>query len=132
MSKKKRSSGRKTKKRSDRLQSAKHWVLTYEGTNIIKAYKKKYAVDVICAIYELKMLNVKLDASYTAPLIQSHEQLIRARQRKKEEKKQLTEEITLFDSDDHFYFIAGYTSGGFPYGTTWEEAIAEGHVDGAF
>ena len=25
------------------------------------------------------------------------------------------------DMDDHFAFIAGYTPGGFPYGTTWEE-----------
>ena len=25
------------------------------------------------------------------------------------------------DSDDRFYFIAGYTSGGAPYGVTWEE-----------
>jgi hypothetical protein len=25
------------------------------------------------------------------------------------------------DSDETFAFIAGYTSGGFPFGTTWEE-----------
>lgn len=25
------------------------------------------------------------------------------------------------DQDEHFYFIAGYTEGGFPYGITWEE-----------
>ena len=25
------------------------------------------------------------------------------------------------DMDDTFAFIAGYTTGGFPYGTTWEE-----------
>lgn len=25
------------------------------------------------------------------------------------------------DSDENFAFIAGYTSGGFPYGITWEE-----------
>lgn len=30
---------------------------------------------------------------------------------------------------DGFYFVAGYTSGGFPYGITWEEAIEEGLVD---
>lgn len=27
----------------------------------------------------------------------------------------------LFESDDTFAFIAGYTSGGFAYGVTWEE-----------
>ena len=25
------------------------------------------------------------------------------------------------ESDDHFAYIAGYTSGGAPYGITWEE-----------
>jgi len=25
------------------------------------------------------------------------------------------------DSDDYFYYIVGYTSGGTAYGTTWEE-----------
>ena len=25
------------------------------------------------------------------------------------------------DQDDEFFFIAGYTSGGAPYGVTWEE-----------
>ena len=29
------------------------------------------------------------------------------------------------DTDDNFYFIAGYTDGGAPYGTTREEIIAE-------
>lgn len=27
--------------------------------------------------------------------------------------------------DDNFYFIAGYTSGGAPYGVTWEEMELE-------
>lgn len=26
------------------------------------------------------------------------------------------------EQDENFCFIAGYTSGGFPYGTTWEAA----------
>ena len=30
------------------------------------------------------------------------------------------------DSDENFYYIAGYTSGGAPYGITWEQAEAEG------
>lgn len=35
----------------------------------------------------------------------------------------------LFGQDEYFYFIAGYTESGFAYGTTWEEAIADGLVD---
>lgn len=29
--------------------------------------------------------------------------------------------FTSFESDDRFCYIAGYTSGGAPYGVTWEE-----------
>ncbi|MEI7028385.1 UPF0158 family protein [Paenibacillus sp. y28] len=29
------------------------------------------------------------------------------------------------EQDENFYFIAGYTEGGFPYGTTWKEYEAE-------
>lgn len=29
------------------------------------------------------------------------------------------------EQDENFCFIAGYTSGGFPYGTTWEETDIE-------
>jgi RimJ/RimL family protein N-acetyltransferase len=39
---------------------------------------------------------------------------------KKKRKKQTSEE-TIDWQDDRFYFIAGYTSGGAPYGVTWEE-----------
>lgn len=42
----------------------------------------------------------------------------RARQ-KKETRDNLAKEEIL--QDDRFFFIAGYTSGGAPYGVTWEE-----------
>lgn len=43
----------------------------------------------------------------------------RQMKRKKEAKEKLTAEEIL--QDDRFIFIAGYTSGGAPYGVTWEE-----------
>lgn len=36
-------------------------------------------------------------------------------------KKRKSEELPLLDQDENFYFIAGYTDGGAPYGLTWEE-----------
>jgi len=36
---------------------------------------------------------------------------------------------TFDDSDENFYFMAGDTSGGFPYGITWGEAIIKGYID---
>ncbi|WP_243126948.1 hypothetical protein [Anaerotruncus sp. 1XD22-93] len=41
--------------------------------------------------------------------------------REREAKKQQSFYDRFPDSDDRFYFIAGYTSGGAPYGVTWEE-----------
>lgn len=36
-----------------------------------------------------------------------------------------SESAVLLEQDENFYFIAGYTEGGFPYGITWEEYEAE-------
>lgn len=44
----------------------------------------------------------------------------RAKKSKRKKKQQEFEE-KLFESDENFAFIAGYTSGGAPYGITWEE-----------
>ncbi|MFR8113715.1 hypothetical protein [Faecalibacterium sp.] len=38
---------------------------------------------------------------------------------RKKKKKQVFE--PLVEQNDDFFFIAGYTSGGAPYGVTWEE-----------
>jgi hypothetical protein len=42
-------------------------------------------------------------------------------------KKQKEFEERFSDSDDTFYYIAGYTPGGAPYGVTWEEMGIEPH-----
>jgi hypothetical protein len=107
--------------RRSRLQSAKHWISTYSGENIVKGYQKWFSVDLGCAIKELRMLGVKLDEQYVLQALKSHKQAIESRQQKKSEKKQTLDDLSL-DSDEHYNFIAGYTSGGFPYGITWEEA----------
>lgn len=51
------------------------------------------------------------------------------RGRKKNKRTGQKAEFTgLLEQDENFYFIAGYTDGGFPYGTTWEEYEAEQRV----
>ncbi|MEH7238552.1 GNAT family N-acetyltransferase [Bacillus sp. JJ1562] len=46
---------------------------------------------------------------------------------KKRSKTKSRNQIDFFEneSDDVFYYIAGYTDGGAPYGVTWEEIIAD-------
>lgn len=123
-----RTSRRKRMQRPARLQSAKHWIATYSGGNIVKGYKKWFAVDLVCAIKELRILGVKLDEQYILQALQGHEHMIADRQKKKEAKTQELDDLS-FDSDEHFYFIAGYTSGGCPFGITWEEAELDNLIE---
>lgn len=48
-----------------------------------------------------------------------------ARQEKKRQQRELKKYQEILDrypdADDRFYYIVGYTSGGAPYGVTWEE-----------
>ena len=53
-----------------------------------------------------------------AAFVKQKKQQRRAK-RKKETRDNLAKEEIL--QDDRFFFIAGYTSGGAPYGVTWEE-----------
>ena len=45
----------------------------------------------------------------------------RANRKRKKARLAEQEQRTLLEQDDRFFFIAGYTSGGAPYGVTWEE-----------
>ena len=67
------------------------------------------------------MLGVKLDPDYVDRLKASENMRVMQRQAARERKKRESLEELYKDSDDRFAFIVGYTSGGFPYGVTWEE-----------
>ncbi len=124
MSKKKKKCKRKKKrtmKRVDRLASAVEWIKKYEGNNIVRGYSKKFKVDLLCAVVDLELTGYKVDSKYKKQLEQSRVDL----QRQREKKKRKKEEQFDMDSDDTFAFIAGYTSGGFPYGVTWDEMDSE-------
>lgn len=110
-----------TPKREKRLSSAKNWIKIYSGQNIIKGYSKKYSVDKLCAVKELRMIGVEISEEYEKQLINSMDAL--RQQRLSFKKKQEDELNTLceFESDENFAMIIGYTSGGFPYGVTHEE-----------
>ena len=110
-------------KREGRFQSAKSsgWVSKYTGEHIVKGYSKWFGVDLLYAIQELRLLGVNVDEKYENQVKASIQVLVKGRKRKKAERKQKEIEEMYSDSDDTFAFIAGYTSNGVPYGTTWEE-----------
>ena len=123
MKKKKKSNTprRKSFKRPQRLESAKTWISTYEGKKIVQGYAKCYGVDLLCAITELQMLGHKFSDDYINRVKTSLENQRRAKEEKKREKELVNISESCIDRDNTFYFIAGYTSGGAPYGLTWEE-----------
>lgn len=46
------------------------------------------------------------------------------RNEKKKGRKYRSNDVEI-EQDENFSFIAGYTAGGFPYGTPWEESDME-------
>lgn len=112
---------RKRLNRKSRLQSAKYWLPTYIGKNVVQGYRKHFGVSLLCAAMELQMLGYEISPVYLAQLKADEirrQELSLQKRRMKELQTQLEAKP---DSNETFYFIAGYTSNGIPYGITWEE-----------
>lgn len=79
----------------------------------------------MCAITELRMLGCEISQEY----IDCVKKTIEAERLKRMVKKEQEKFDRFPDSDGTFYYIAGYISGGVPYGTTWEEMGLEPYTD---
>uniref|UniRef100_UPI00286F8854 hypothetical protein n=1 Tax=Anaerosporobacter sp. TaxID=1872529 RepID=UPI00286F8854 len=112
-----------TEKRENRLRKAKQWITTYNGTpkKITSNYKKRFHVDVMTAVKDLQAIGVEFTQEYLDAVKKSEEARLRQLHLQKEKKRQQELDDIYADSDDNFAFIAGYTSGGAPYGITWDE-----------
>lgn len=106
---------RKRLNRKQRLQAAKKWIPTYNGRNLVRGYRRWFGVDFICAMTELEMLGYEIDPKYKEQILKQEE----AKRKQRKEEGRFKDKVPW--QDDNFYFIAGYTSGGAPYGITWEE-----------
>lgn len=103
-------------RRLERLARAQPWLKTYQGRDTVRGYRTFFGVDHVVAFAELEMLGVSIDPERKRRTLAALEQQRAARRRQKE-----AQHRELCDSDDRFAFIIGYTSGGAPYGITWEE-----------
>lgn|SRR5690349_9922422 len=112
---------RKRFNREQRLQSARHWVKTYSGRDIVRGYRKWYGVSTVCAILELRQLGFTVSEDRLAQARVTEAQTARRRAVQKEAARSEEENL---DSDLNFAYIAGYTEGGAPYGVTWDEVEA--------
>ena len=102
--------------RIQRLLHAKTWMKKYTGKRIHHGYAKHFGVSKLCAVIELEMLGILFPPELK-------ENVKRAEKDKKiqSEKWKLKKEENIIESDYYFAYIAGYTSGGAPYGLSWEE-----------
>ncbi|MDQ7791401.1 MAG: hypothetical protein RDV00_04655 [Clostridia bacterium] len=66
-------------------------------------------------------MGFKTDPEYVKQLRQSEANRRKEREKRPEAQVRAQEQGMIQDSDDNFYFIAGYTFSGVPYGITWEE-----------
>ena len=127
--------------RAERLKSAPKWLAEYDvnvqGKNIIKAYRRRFKIEPISALEDLRILKYPLTEEQIEKFHQTERNKVIQEQAKKRKRRERLEEkrenerlkklgITnlrdIFpNSDDTFYYIAGYTSGGAPYGVTWEQ-----------
>ena len=111
-----------TQAREKRLRKAEAWISAQnftEEARIIKAYRKHFKVDKLCAVRELGMLGIlssERQAKYEA---QWRTELNAKRNREQNKQNERHEQHNSGD----LFFVAGYTSGGIPYGLTWEEEI---------
>ena len=133
MKKGKGKAAKKAMKFADRKAKAEKWVTEYDGTayggDIIKAYRKKFAVDRMKAVAELQMLGISLTKEQIEreqAAVRAYQDIQRAKKAKRKrirEQKRMQKDIPIFheDQDNTFYYIAGYTSDGAPYGVTWKE-----------
>jgi hypothetical protein len=125
MSKKKKNRAlpprRKRMRRLARLDSARQWLPSYSGKNIVRGYRKRYGVDWLCAVRELRLLGVEIDPQHGAQLeVMVEQRWLQQQRRKQREESHSVAEMTI-DFDDTFATIIGYTSGGAPYGLIWEQ-----------
>lgn len=112
-----------TERKSIRLQKARQWIITYQGsaTKITSNYKKRFHVDILTAVNDLQEIGVGFTEEYLQAVRKREETRIKKSRKKCGQKKAEASENIYMDSNDTFAFIVGYTSGGAPYGTTWEE-----------
>ncbi len=126
MARKRKASSTPRRKRMGRQARRAHarstgWVSRYQGKNIVKSYRKWFGVDWLSAVRELRLLGVDVPAEREAEIRRTLQAGAGSRRKAKKKAPEAPLSELEVDSDDTFAFIAGHTSGGAPYGVTWEE-----------
>ena len=119
--------------RKQRIQAAARWLTEYDGSHVVRSYRKRYGVDWLCAVKELQLLGVEIDPEYVSQLRRTVDEQAKKNHEKRLERhasasvEEWSERYPFSEGD--FYFVAGHTSNGMPYGITWEEARQQGLIE---
>lgn len=94
--------------RAARLQSAKHWLPTYTGRDLVRGYRNWYGVSTVCAIVELRRLGIEVDEQRLIQAKRTEESTARQRAKKRQERaeKRAAEDALLVESDAFFAYLA--------------------------
>ena len=111
---------RKRMKRPGRLQAAREWLDGFGGKNVVRGYAKSFGVDLQCAIAELRLVGVELEPAYVERVMTMLRSRGKPRAPRPADGDGLPEGYRS-EWDDHFAYIAGFTPGGAPFGTIWDE-----------
>lgn len=109
--------GQKRLSRAARLNAAKRWLAQYRGHNLVRGYSKRFGVNSVCAVLELRMLGIDIPDARLEQARRDEQSRATHRARQKERHARPVRP----DWDDEFARIAGYTEEGAPYGITWDE-----------
>ena len=91
-----------------------------QGAHVVRGYHKHFKLDITTAINDMEAIGA---ITPEQAAMRREAEVIRIEQvRKKRKERKIQEFYDRFpDSNDQFYFIAGYIPSAVPYGVTWEE-----------
>ena len=93
--------------RQGRLASARTWLPTYTGKNILQGYCRHFAVDWRCAAIELAQLGVTLDPTYLAQRELTEREMIKTRKQRKQQREAIANEHWHPYTDAYTAYLAG-------------------------
>ncbi|HVG45731.1 MAG TPA: hypothetical protein VM890_13415 [Longimicrobium sp.] len=110
--------GQKQLTRARRLKSARKWIASYRGKNLVRGYKKWYGVTDVCAVLELRMLGVDIPDARLEQARRDEQSRATGNARRSQRRRALN---ASGGSDETFAFLTVYTKGGAPYEITWKK-----------
>ncbi len=91
----------KQQKREQRKKKAAQWLTTYNGSHVVKAYRKRFNVGIECALRELGELGYAFTDQEKHNLLDGHDALLGQKQREKDRALlELAGDIMLHENTD--------------------------------